>query len=610
VLTKGIEVMKYVRASAGRAGLNVIFEDTNQPRHDGKTIYLPRIVAATTDEQLKQLMCSTDHEVAHDRFSSFELLEEKEVDPKSILMFVWNYLEDSRVNVIEAKEYKGFKDNWDECNSSLVESILNKSIKDTSSISKLISALICWDSTVCAKYFPSIELVTSSYSSGINKKVMDVLNSYSDRLVHCHSILNKRLGTESTYDLALDILTKLGEDCKKELKEEKPSPSIKNKDKKEDKGDKEGAKKDAEEHSKDELSGSPEDKGDSESEKKAPEEEEYKVITIKLTEEDLKKFSLTMPEHGKEMSKVGVNFEPVALSTGTWDLTDYSKFVVINYPKNTGNVRFFQKAPSYSKFKAEYYEMVGKKLVAQENFAQQVRKLIQIRARVQTQYGTKRGKLDQSRLSRICFNAPGFNERVFKKKIDNKVLDAAITVLVDMSGSMGGMKVYYALASTLLLNEVCSTLNIPLEILGFTDGPIIGGEINPFMYIYKGFSDLKVSSDDLIEYFAMSSSFMCGNPDGENIIWAHDRLVQRKEKKRMLIVMSDGSPAASKSSTGLERFTKKVIQEIEKSSIDIYGLGLCSPSVSSYYKSHSVVNLAEQIPTCLLTLIEKKILNV
>ena len=81
MLTKGIEVMKYVRASAGRAGLSVQFERVNQPRHDGKTIYLPQITNSTTLQELKQLMASVDHEVAHDRFSSFDVLKEKKVDP-------------------------------------------------------------------------------------------------------------------------------------------------------------------------------------------------------------------------------------------------------------------------------------------------------------------------------------------------------------------------------------------------------------------------------------------------------------------------------------------------------------------------------------------------
>ena len=103
---------------------------------------------------------------------------------------------------------------------------------------------------------------------------------------------------------------------------------------------------------------------------------------------------------------------------------------------------------------------------------------------------------------------------------------------------------------------------------------------------------------------------MQGNPDGENILWSYDRLLKRKEKKRILIVGSDGSPAASKSSHGLEKFTKQVIEEIEgKKKVDIYGLGLCSKSVEHYYKNHGVVMKPQEIPSKLLTLIEKRIIG-
>ena len=104
---------------------------------------------------------------------------------------------------------------------------------------------------------------------------------------------------------------------------------------------------------------------------------------------------------------------------------------------------------------------------------------------------------------------------------------------------------------------------------------------------------------------------MSGNPDGENILWAHDRLIKRKERKRVMIVMSDGSPAASKSSSGLGQFTDKVIKEIERSKVvDIYGLGLCSNSVESYYTANSVVDNPADIPSKLIELIERKIINV
>ena len=595
MLTKGIEVMKYIRASAGRAGISVVFENDNQPRHDGKTIYLPRITAATTDLQLKQLMASTDHEVAHDRYSSFDLLKEKKLDPQSMVMFVWNFLEDSRINHIEAMEYRGFRENWDDCSSILIKDILVKAKESTTPAATLVTALFSWETTLTSSIFPQIELVVSKATP--NKKVLDVLTGFTGRLADCYEILDKQVGSEATYQLALDIMKKLGKECEEELK---PTPV---KSKSDGELEKAGGKEEK-------TDGKSSEEFGKDGEKSSPEDEEYKVIEIKVTEEDLEKYSLSMHnEEGSEMGKVGINFEPVKETSG-WDLTDYDNFIVVDYPKNIGPEFYFAKKTT--KFLREYHSEVEPKLVSQENFAQQVRKLIQIKARVQRQYGVKKGKLDQSRLSRICFDAPGFNERVFKNKIDNKMLDAAVTVLVDMSGSMQGMKAYYALASTLLVNEVCSILNIPLEIVGFTDGKLNSfTDWCPVMYVYKSFSDLKVDSDRIKNYFELSSNYMVGNPDGENILWAHDRLIRRKEKKKLLVVMSDGSPAASKGSFGIGRFTEKVIREIENTKvIDIYGLGLCSTAVESYYRAHSVVNNPQEIPSKLLELIERKIINV
>jgi len=608
MLTKGIEVQKYIRASAGRAGLNVVFENTNQPRHDGKTIYLPRITDKTTDEDLKQLMASVDHEVAHDRFSSFDILREIEVDPKGILMFTWNFLEDSRVNAIEAVEYKGFRDNWDDCSSSLVGEILTKAAtQEPTAVTKITTAMLCWESRISASLFPTIELVSSKFNP--DKEVTDVLNNYVDRLLDCHQIYDKRLGTKATYDLAFDILTELSKGDPKEEQQEEQK-----KDPKKGTGNPtEGTKEEKKDKSTVPTEKPSEDKKDSsgkEEKEQVSEDDEYKIIKVVLTKEDLEKYSLTMPEDGKRMGKVGINFDPVDLTGGSWDLTDYKDFIVVDYPKNRGDPKYLTSNEHSRVFMTDYKSRVEPKLVDQENFAQQVRKLIQIRAKVQRQYGVKKGKLDQSRLSRICFNAPGFNERVFKNKIDNKVLDAAITVLVDMSGSMSGDKAYYALASTILLNEVCGTLNIPLEIIGFTDG-YAGCAIAPVMFIYKSFNDLKVSTEQIKDYFALSSAYMIGNPDGENILWANDRLIKRKEKKKLMIVMSDGSPAASKSSYGVEAFTLKVIKEIEEAKkINIYGLGLCATAVTEYYKANSVVWNPAQIPSTLLSLIEKRIINV
>ena len=119
-LTDSWEVIKYVKASAGRAGLNVVFEDVNMPRHDGDNIYLPRITSKTSKEDLEEMMASTDHEVGHDTYSDFEILKEKGLDPRNTIDgLLWNLFEDSRVNSLEADEYYGFKLLWDRSSSKI-----------------------------------------------------------------------------------------------------------------------------------------------------------------------------------------------------------------------------------------------------------------------------------------------------------------------------------------------------------------------------------------------------------------------------------------------------------------------------------------------------------
>jgi hypothetical protein len=313
MLTKSIQVMKYCRASAGRAGLSVVFEDVNQPRHDGSTIYLPRITYKTTDIELKQLMASVDHEVAHDKFSCFDVLKEKKADPKGLLMFVWNFLEDSRINMIEAQEYNGFKENWDECSSILVQDILSKSKKETTTMSVLVEALIYWESRISAYAFPQIELAASR--STPNKKILDVLSNYCDRLIDCHGIIDKRLGTTATFKLAEDILKELDEKCKDEL----PKPTSKSVPKPSGEEEGKGA----------ESSSDKDEAGESEAKKR--DDEDYKIIEVIVTAEDLDKYSMTIPEESG-MGKVGINFKPVKVGSH-WDMTDFDKFVVVDTQK-------------------------------------------------------------------------------------------------------------------------------------------------------------------------------------------------------------------------------------------------------------------------------------
>ena len=606
MLTKSLDVARYVKASAGRASLNVVFEDQGCPRHDGRTIFLPKITRHTTLEQMQEIMSSTDHEVAHDLYSDFTILHEKKISTTgSTIGILWNILEDSRVNALEAREYEGFRELWDLSTPRLLKNI-NKKTNGKSEFDVLIRSLIKWDTGVSAPLFPSCELAGKEFVT--DNKLDLILEGFTPRLLACQIEQEKKAGSKMTYDLAVDILKALGG--------EPPEPEKKPTDEEGEVGEKEGEKgKPTEDKpkgidTKKETSDDPEE----DAPPTPPGDDKWSIARVKIIDVKDKLISTHEAREDERMSKVGLLYT-VSFSgkPDSWRVTPPDEFAVVNYPKHTARPNLVSLLNTDTKavgfFKDSFELRVRSKSVSVDNFAQQVRRLIQIRSKVKYEYGVKKGKLDYPRLSRLALKLPGFSERIFKTKITNSTLDAAVTILIDMSGSMSGDKVLFACEAALLLNSVFSILNVPLEILGFTDTENVH-DADTLMYVYKEFSTLHTPEDKLLEYIGASSTRMKGNPDGDCILWSYDRLLKRKEKKRLLIVMSDGQPAASRPSDDLAAYTLKVIQEIEKlKRVEIYGLGLCDESVERFYKHHSTVSTPEDIPFKLLELIERKLLN-
>ena len=79
------------------------------------------------------------------------------------------------------------------------------------------------------------------------------------------------------------------------------------------------------------------------------------------------------------------------------------------------------------------------------------------------------------------------------------------------------------------------------------------------------------------------------NIDGEALIWASKRLRIKPERKKILIVISDGAPVddstlSANNSNILDDHLKNVIEKLENdSSIQLFAIGI-GHDVSKYYK--------------------------
>jgi cobalamin biosynthesis protein CobT len=86
-------------------------------------------------------------------------------------------------------------------------------------------------------------------------------------------------------------------------------------------------------------------------------------------------------------------------------------------------------------------------------------------------------------------------------------------------------------------------------------------------------------------------SFMCENTDGESVLWAAARLATRKEKRRILFVLSDGQPQnGDTDSDKLDAHLKEVVKMVSKHGIECVGIGILTDCVKEFYPHSVVVN--------------------
>ena len=93
--------------------------------------------------------------------------------------------------------------------------------------------------------------------------------------------------------------------------------------------------------------------------------------------------------------------------------------------------------------------------------------------------------------------------------------------------------------------------------------------------------------------------------DGEAVLWATQRLMDRNEGRKLLLVISDGSPMDSAThlandSHYLDQHLRDVVSAVESAgAVEIFGIGVAL-DLSPYYSRSHVLDLEESIGNTLL----------
>ncbi len=219
------------------------------------------------------------------------------------------------------------------------------------------------------------------------------------------------------------------------------------------------------------------------------------------------------------------------------------------------------------------------------------------------EFDLEEGLLDSSKLPRIIIDP--YNSLSFKREKDLEFKDTIVSLLIDNSGSMRGRPITIAAICADILSRTLERCSVKVEILGFTTKNWKGGQsrenwnkngkvknpgrLNDLRHIiYKG-GDIHWRQAKNNIGLMLKEGILKENIDGEAILWAYNRLVKRKEERKILMVISDGAPVddstlSVNSGDFLEKHLKKIVKYIEnKTNIEILAIGI-GHDVSRYYK--------------------------
>ena len=251
--------------------------------------------------------------------------------------------------------------------------------------------------------------------------------------------------------------------------------------------------------------------------------------------------------------------------------------------------------------------------------ANRLQRKLQAQQNRQWEFNLEEGYLDTARLAKIITNP---NHKLsFKREKNIEFKDTIVSLLIDNSGSMRGRPITVAALCSDILARTLERCLIKTEILGFTTKAWKGGKsrekwiesgkpsnpgrLNDLRHIiYKsGDAPWRRSRKNL--GLLLREGILKENVDGEALSWAFSRLILRHEKRRVLIVISDGAPVDDSTlsvnpGNYLEKNLRETIINIEnKTDIDLIAIGI-GHDVSRYYKKAVTIMDVDQLGEVLL----------
>jgi cobaltochelatase CobT len=265
----------------------------------------------------------------------------------------------------------------------------------------------------------------------------------------------------------------------------------------------------------------------------------------------------------------------------------------------------------------EYREQLDERIAARGIHVARLARVLQAALAVPQRdgwsFGEEEGRIDGRRLAQVV-SSPA-ERRVFTRERLRPRGDCVVGFLIDCSGSM---KAHIEPVAMLVdvLARAAEQAGLATEVLGFTTGAWNGGRarldwlehgrpphpgrLNETCHmVFKSADDSWRRARTGIAALFKADLYREG-VDGEAVEWACARLAARTEARRILVVISDGSPmdaatAQANDAFYLDNHLKEVVARHETlRDVDVIGLGV-GLDLSPYYRHCVAVDLAEPL---------------
>jgi cobaltochelatase CobT len=187
--------------------------------------------------------------------------------------------------------------------------------------------------------------------------------------------------------------------------------------------------------------------------------------------------------------------------------------------------------------------------------------------------GMVKGKhLDTGRISRLETTPPWQKPRIWESRTPGAAVDAAVTLLLDESASMRGNRIKLASRIGAGLAITLERARIPFELIGYStrgSSSLRAQRSNPALYnVIKTFEEPRVAHFRLAPHVGDENS----DPDALRVMG--ERLLARREPKKVLLFLSDGAPCNGEVTAAATMAFRRELEILQKRGVLVFGFGM------------------------------------